>query len=151
METLTLGADGPQLERPSTVGWVYWGRLFHLARSKVRTFVDGRGGQVRGEMEQRVLGQIGCTANQHEGLNTAASRRDGCGDAGRARGGRPDRGRRGRPRRSLPNWSPGCGWRASGPSWQDGGPASSPLRSRAARAASNWRARCPIPGCASAR
>jgi hypothetical protein len=75
METLTLGAEGPPLGRPSTVGWVYWGRLTHLARSKVRTFVDGRGGQIRGEMEQRVLGQIGCTANQHEGLNTAASRR----------------------------------------------------------------------------
>jgi hypothetical protein len=75
METLRLGASGPPLGRPSTVGWVYWGRLFHLARSKVRTYVDGRGGQVRGEMEQIVLGQIGCTANQHEGLNTAASRR----------------------------------------------------------------------------
>jgi hypothetical protein len=76
METLRLGADGPQLGRPSTVGWVYWGRLKHLARSKVRTYVDGRGGQIRGEMEQIVLAQIGAHANQHEVLNTAASRRE---------------------------------------------------------------------------
>ncbi|KKK83909.1 hypothetical protein LCGC14_2788660, partial [marine sediment metagenome] len=35
MEVLTDGKDGPALQRPSTVGWVYWGKLHHLAIEKI--------------------------------------------------------------------------------------------------------------------
>jgi DNA-directed RNA polymerase beta subunit len=35
MEYLTLGRDGALLQRPSTVGWVYWGRTNHLAQDKL--------------------------------------------------------------------------------------------------------------------
>jgi hypothetical protein len=35
METLTDGRGGPPLARPSTVGWIYWGRTVHQARLKL--------------------------------------------------------------------------------------------------------------------
>jgi hypothetical protein len=82
MERLTLGRDGPPLEQTSTVGWVYWGRLFHLARDKVQVFVDVEGqvrGQVRGTMEYSALSELGAYENMREGLNTVASRREDAG------------------------------------------------------------------------
>lgn len=36
MEHLRIGRDGPEMSQPSTVGWVYWYRLAHLAREKMR-------------------------------------------------------------------------------------------------------------------
>jgi hypothetical protein len=42
MERLTLGRDGLPLPRPSVVGWVYWGRLWHVASDKLQVSVDGR-------------------------------------------------------------------------------------------------------------
>lgn len=52
MKTLTMGRGGPKLERSSTVGWVYWGRLAHLARSKVMFAVSSQErGQMQGELE----------------------------------------------------------------------------------------------------
>ena len=35
METLICGRDGTSLQRPSSVGWIYWGRLFHAAQDKL--------------------------------------------------------------------------------------------------------------------
>lgn len=36
MERLRTGKNGPEMPQPSTVGWVYWYRLAHLARAKIR-------------------------------------------------------------------------------------------------------------------
>lgn len=76
METLTLGRDGPTLERPSTVGWVYWGRLFHLARNKVMASADPQQrGQMQGDLENYALSDVGAYENLREYLNTRAVRR----------------------------------------------------------------------------
>ncbi len=76
METLTLGRNGPSLQRPSTVGWVYWGRLTHLARDKVRISVSSNQGQMQGELEHNVLRDAGAFENLAEYSNTRAIRRD---------------------------------------------------------------------------
>ncbi|MBN1580757.1 MAG: hypothetical protein JXA89_08640 [Anaerolineae bacterium] len=73
METLTMGRNGPELERPSAVGWVYWGRLFHLAQSKIKASADG-GMQRQGEMECYALRDVGAYALLGEMLNTISSR-----------------------------------------------------------------------------
>jgi hypothetical protein len=76
METLTLGRDGPTLERPSTVGWVYWGRLFHLARNKVMASISPQQrGQMQGALENSALCDVGAYENLQEYLNTRAVRR----------------------------------------------------------------------------
>jgi hypothetical protein len=75
METLTLGKDGPKLQRSSTVGWVYWGRLIHLARDKVRKSVNAQEGQMQGELENYALRDLGAYENMREYLNTRAMRR----------------------------------------------------------------------------
>ncbi len=36
METLTFGSNGKKLNRPSTVGWVYWGKTVHIALDKLK-------------------------------------------------------------------------------------------------------------------
>jgi hypothetical protein len=71
METLTVGKGGPALRQPSAVGYVYWGRLVHMARSKVNT-----NPQRQGDMETGALLAIGAYENVREGLNTRAARRD---------------------------------------------------------------------------
>ncbi len=75
METLTLGRGGPQLERPSTVGWIYWNRMVYLAKDKLQASVDGAGGQVQGEYPNMVLRDLGAFQNLGEILNTRAARR----------------------------------------------------------------------------
>jgi len=75
MEILALGRDGPQLERPSTVGWVYWNRMVYLAKDKLQASVDGAGGQVQGEYPNMVLRDLGAFQNLGEILNTRAARR----------------------------------------------------------------------------
>jgi len=82
METLRLGKDGPPLERPSTVGYVYWGILHHLVRNKLRTFTGGETarptiGQRRGEMEYWALREVGAFENLIEGFNTTSCEREG--------------------------------------------------------------------------
>jgi hypothetical protein len=79
METLTLGKNGPKLVRPSTVGWVYWSRLAHLAKNKLRVALDDidkadYSGQLLGEMEFGVLKALGATATLHEALNERSTR-----------------------------------------------------------------------------
>lgn len=98
MERLRAGQDGPELSYPSTVGWVYWYRLVHLARPKLRT-VGGRpeqpllepehaphpifpaweNGQALGELELRALRQAGASEIAREALTQRALR--GKGDA----------------------------------------------------------------------
>lgn len=76
METLTLGKNGPALERPSAVGWVYWSRLHHLAKDKLKLTLDdaGSAGQMLGEMEFGVLKALGANALQREALNVRSTR-----------------------------------------------------------------------------
>ncbi len=76
MVKLTMGPNGPELDRTSTVGWVYWGRLFHLAQSKVKV-AAARGMQRHGEMECYALRDIGAFESLREALNTRASSRPG--------------------------------------------------------------------------
>jgi hypothetical protein len=77
MEVLTMGRGGPELERPSTVGWVYWGRLAHLARNKVMSAVSSQErGQMQGELEHCALRDLGAYENLAEYLNTRAVRRE---------------------------------------------------------------------------
>ena len=50
MEVMRLGKDGSALERPSTVGWVYWGLTRHLAQTKMRVAAGGE--QAQAEMSE---------------------------------------------------------------------------------------------------
>lgn len=73
METLMVGKNGSELQRPSTIGWVYWGRLAHLARSKVK--VSPSFNQMLGELETYALRDVGAYENLREYLNIRAVRR----------------------------------------------------------------------------
>ena len=76
METLTAGRAGPKLQRPSTVGWIYWGRLAHLAQSKVmKSVTPQERAQMQGELEHYALRDVGAYENLYEYLNTRAVRR----------------------------------------------------------------------------
>ncbi len=72
MVTLTQGKDGPPLAAPSTAGWVYWGRLYHLAKDKLVTPVltGERWGQRTGEMETFMLRDLGAFEIIRENLAT---------------------------------------------------------------------------------
>ena len=77
METLTLGKDGPSLARPSLVGWVYWNRLAHLARAKVKISAE-KGMQMLGAMECQALRDVGAHENLRDaGFSPAARPRPG--------------------------------------------------------------------------
>ncbi len=80
METLTQGKNGPALERPSAVGWVYWSRLYHLAKDKLKLTLGEaesvpHAGQMLGEMEFGVLKELGATATMQEALDARSTRR----------------------------------------------------------------------------
>ena len=99
METLLMGKDGPTLERPSTVGYIYWGITDHLVRNKLHATQggprqDGRPegvflpkghvplpkwyqGQRRGEMEYWALRDVGAFENIIEGFNLCSCERKG--------------------------------------------------------------------------
>jgi hypothetical protein len=90
MERLTQGKGGPALELPSAVGWVYWSRLYHLAKDKLRITLgepenDAYAGQVLGELEFNVLKELGATATMQEALTVRAIRQAllSAGDTGR--------------------------------------------------------------------
>jgi RNA polymerase Rpb2, domain 6/RNA polymerase Rpb1, domain 2/RNA polymerase Rpb2, domain 3 len=74
METLTLGRNGPKLERPSTVGWVYWSRTFWLAKDKVETPPDTA--QMQRESDYNALRDVEAYENLREYVNTRAARRE---------------------------------------------------------------------------
>jgi len=80
METLLAGKDGAPLERPSTVGWVYWGLTWHLARKKLHILpnrdAERFAGQRRGEMEYWSLRNAGAYENVLETFNTCSAERD---------------------------------------------------------------------------
>ena len=77
METLTY--KGQELMRPSTVGWVYWGRLVHVARDKIHASVDGTRCQRQGELEYFALRDVGAFEILAEQFNTRSTERDDAG------------------------------------------------------------------------
>ena len=71
METLTLGRGGKKLRRPSTVGWVYWGRLHHIALEKLCASTDPAGPCNRqGRLEYYTFRDAGAIENLLETFNT---------------------------------------------------------------------------------
>jgi hypothetical protein len=75
MERLHRGKDGPEMPYPSTVGWVYWYRLVHLARPKLATLRDTAPSPMPaeealriGELEYRALIQAGAYENALEAI-----------------------------------------------------------------------------------
>jgi hypothetical protein len=75
MEQLTR--NGVPLEQRSTVGWVYWGQLVHIARAKLHTSIDTtqRQGQRLDEFEYALLREIGAVEMIREHFNTRAAGR----------------------------------------------------------------------------
>ena len=74
MEYLTLGKDGKKLERPSTVGWVYWGRVRHIAREKIKPACEGLTyGQGLGNIEYSVLRNLAVFNNLYERYHTCST------------------------------------------------------------------------------
>ena len=80
METLTFGPNGKKLNRPSTVGWVYWGKTVHIALDKLK--VSGSivheepiYHQGLGELEYYTLRNISAFETLREHFNTRASTR----------------------------------------------------------------------------
>ncbi len=74
METLTL--KGRKLQRPSTVGWVYWGRTLHIVRNKIHASVDKSRCQGVGEIEYQALREAKAFETVREVFNTLATDRD---------------------------------------------------------------------------
>jgi hypothetical protein len=70
-QLLTLGKDGEKLERPSTVGWVYWNRSAHLARPRLGSFADGQPASF-GKAEFAALFTAGAMENLREMVSTRA-------------------------------------------------------------------------------
>jgi hypothetical protein len=75
METLTLGKYGPALERPSTIGWVYWNRLVHQAQRKIHVSIDGTDGQPLGELDAMLLRELGAVHLLAEMTHSRTTRR----------------------------------------------------------------------------
>ena len=75
MEQLRDGTGGPELEMPSLVGWVYWGKTHHLAAEKLSATVSSGGMQQR-ELEYYTLRDADAVENLREVLNTRSSQRE---------------------------------------------------------------------------
>ena len=71
METLIDGLTETPLERPATVGWVYWGRTAHLVRDKLYVATEaGQVGQRVTELSYRALRAAGAEQLIHEFCHT---------------------------------------------------------------------------------
>jgi len=70
-----LGAGGRNLDRPSTVGWVYWGKLDHLAQNKIHAAVTPGRCQRQGALEFYALKTCGAEETIREQFNTRAGER----------------------------------------------------------------------------
>ncbi len=80
METLTFGPNGKKLDRPSTVGWVYWGKTVHIALDKLKVseplvHEEPIYHQGFGELEYYTLRNISAFETLREHFNTRASTR----------------------------------------------------------------------------
>ena len=77
METLTLGRDGNRLERPSTVGWIYWGRSHHLVSDKIHASVTLEHCNLQAWGEYFELRNVGAFETIAETFNTRSVDRPG--------------------------------------------------------------------------
>jgi RNA polymerase Rpb2/RNA polymerase Rpb1 len=77
MEQLRLGKDGPPLDRPSTVGYVYWGVTHHLAAGKLRSSPGGAKGNRQSHLEYIALRDLGAYDTILEQYSTRSEDRDG--------------------------------------------------------------------------
>ena len=80
METLTSGPNGKKFDRPSTVGWVYWGKTVHIALDKLKVsepivHEEPVYHQGLGELEYYTLRNISAFETLREHFNTRASTR----------------------------------------------------------------------------
>jgi hypothetical protein len=98
LQELTLGRGGPQLAQRALAGWVYWGKLYHTARSKLQVaagaqsagtatmpdrghgasaglFPQWNAGQVQAELEFYALLEAGAPEIVRETFNTRAAGR----------------------------------------------------------------------------
>ena len=80
METLTFGPNVKKLDRPSTVGWVYWGKTVHIALDKLKisepiTHDEPIYHQGLGELEYYTLRNASAFETLREHFNTRASTR----------------------------------------------------------------------------
>ena len=80
LETLTFGSNGKKLDRPSTVGWVYWGKTVHIALDKLKVsepivHEEPIYHQGLGELEYYTLRNISAFETLREHFNTRASTR----------------------------------------------------------------------------
>jgi len=75
METLRMGPDESACQLPSTVGWVYWNKLYHRAAPKA-TWFPGVGSPMRsGEMEFWALRDAGAFETIREAYNLCNANR----------------------------------------------------------------------------
>ena len=71
MEQLTDGRSGKTLAGPSTVGWIYWGKLAHEARGKLQVAGNSRGQRLN-EYSYYALREAGAFETIRELFNTGA-------------------------------------------------------------------------------
>lgn len=76
MEVLTMGRNGRKLQRPSLVGWVYWGRLHQVARDKIHATVDATRPQGQSAPDYAALRAAGAFENVLEQFNTRSAERN---------------------------------------------------------------------------
>jgi len=76
METLSFGRGGRTLARPSTVGWIYWGKTHHLAKDKIHASAGGPGANMQAELEYYGLRDIDALETITETFNTRSVDRE---------------------------------------------------------------------------
>jgi hypothetical protein len=76
LDKLTRGNGGPELERPSLVGWVYWGRRVHSVETPVRVSTGPSDGEEQGVLEYEALRRVGAYETILEHYNIRSAFRD---------------------------------------------------------------------------
>ncbi len=75
MDKLTIGRNGKEMEYRSTVGWVYWGRTYHISDYKIHSGVTGNYLNLQGEFEYYILRDIECFNTIRSMYNTCSADR----------------------------------------------------------------------------
>src|SRR5260370_38485548 len=72
MGQLPDGRNGNPLAGPSTVGWVYWGKLVHQASEKLQVATENGRGQRLNNYDYSALREAGAVEMIREAFNTSA-------------------------------------------------------------------------------
>ncbi len=75
MDLLTYGQHGKQIAKRGAVGWIYWGKLVHMAREKLYATMSNDHGQSLSEYDYYALRDAGAFENILELFNTGATGR----------------------------------------------------------------------------